>query len=252
MKNIEKTALLTVEPQDFDSEIFGRPVYRLKIRGGGEGLAKALSDLVRGWAGRDFALCACRIPATDMDSALALESAGFRRIECLITMTCDLAAWRIPVTGIDLATPADLAACAAIARSAFALDRLHADPFIPNEIADRQKEAWVRSGFAGGADRCFVVRESGSPVGFLLGRIVAGTPVIDLIAVAPAHRRQGHGRRLVEAALAHYADGYPSLRLATQDSNQDAIAIYLRLGFRQTGAQLTYHFTPAPGERRPN
>jgi ribosomal protein S18 acetylase RimI-like enzyme len=162
-------------------------------------------------------------------------------------MTCDLATWRIPVTGIDLATPADLAACSAIARSAFALDRLHADPFIPKEIADRQKEAWVRSGLAGGADRCFVVRESGSPVGFLLGRIVAGTPVIDLIAVAPAHRRQGHGRRLIEAALAHYADGYSSLRLATQDSNQDAIAIYLHLGFKQTGAQLTYHFTPAPG-----
>ncbi len=249
MPNSEKTALLTVEPQDFDSEIFGHPVYRLKIRGSGKGLGEALSDLVRDWAGRDVALCACRIPATDTDSALALESAGFRRIECLITMTCDLAAWRIPVTGIDLATPADLAACTAIARSAFALDRLHADPFIPNEIADRQKEAWVRSGLAGWADRCFVVRESksGSPVGFLLGRIVAGTPVIDLIAVAAAHRRQGHGRRLIEAALAHYAGGYPSLRLATQDSNQDAIAIYLRLGFRQTGAQLTYHFTPAPG-----
>jgi hypothetical protein len=110
MKNIEETALLTVEPQDFDSEIFGRPVYRLKIRGSGEGLAEALSDLVRGWAGRDVALCACRIPATDTDSALALESAGFRRIECLITMTCDLATWRISVTEIDLATPADLAA----------------------------------------------------------------------------------------------------------------------------------------------
>ena len=80
---------------------------------------------------------------------------------------------------------------------------------------------------------------------------MAGTPVIDLIAVAPAHRRQGHGRRLIEAALAHYAEGYPSLRLATQDGNQDAIAIYLRLGFRQTRAQLTYHFTPAPGERPP-
>src|SRR5882757_957248 len=105
MPNSEKTALLTVERQDFDSEIFGRPVYRLTIRGSGEGLAEALSDLVRDWAGRNVALCACRIPATDTDSALALESAGFRRIERLITLTCDLAAWRIPVTGIDLATP---------------------------------------------------------------------------------------------------------------------------------------------------
>jgi ribosomal protein S18 acetylase RimI-like enzyme len=247
MMNIEETALLTVEQQDFDSDIFGHPVYRLKIRGGGKGLAEALSDLARSWVGKDIALCACRIPAVDTDSALALEAAGFRRIECLVTLTCDLAAWRIPVTGVDLARPADLAACIAIARSAFSLDRLHADPFIPNEIADRQKEAWVRSGLAGGADRCFVVREAGLPVGFLLCRIVAGAAVADLLAVAPAHRRQGHGRRLMEAALAHYADGYPSLRLATQDSNRDAIAIYRRLGFRESGGELTYHFTPPPG-----
>jgi [ribosomal protein S18]-alanine N-acetyltransferase len=245
MKNIEETALLTVERQDFDSEIFGRPVYRLKVRGA-KGLAEALSELVQSWVGQDIALCACRIPAADTDSVLALEAAGFRRIECLVTLTCDLAAWRTPVTGIDLATPADLGACIAIAGSAFSLDRLHADPFIPNEIADRQKEAWVRSGLAGGADRCFVVREAGLPVGFLLCRIVAGAAVADLLAVASAHRRQGHGRRLIEAALAHYADDYPSLRLATQDGNLDAMAIYRRLGFRQTGAELTYHFTPPP------
>jgi ribosomal-protein-alanine N-acetyltransferase len=245
MKNIEEAALLTVERQEFDSEIFGRPVYRLKIRSGA-GLAEALSELVRSWAGKDMALCACRIPAADADSALALEAAGFRCIECLVTLTCDLAAWRIPVTGVDLATPADLAACIAIARNAFSLDRLHADPFIPDEIADRQKAAWVRSGLAGGADRCFVIREAGLPVGFLLCRIVAGAAVADLLAVAPAYRRQGHGRRLMEAALAHYANGYPSLRLATQDSNLEAIAIYRRLGFRQTGAELTYHFTPPP------
>jgi ribosomal protein S18 acetylase RimI-like enzyme len=244
MPNSEKTALLTVERQGFDSEIFGRPVYRLNIRGGGKDLAEALSDLVRSWVGRDVALCACRIPAADTESALALESAGFRRIECLITLTCDLAAWRIPVTGVDLAIPADLGACMDIARGAFNLDRLHADPFIPNEIADRQKEAWVRSGLAGGADRCFVVREAGVLAGFLLCRIVTGIPVADLLAVAPAHRRQGHGRRLMEAALAHYADGYPSLRLATQDSNLDAVSIYRHLGFRQIGAELTYHFTP--------
>ena len=97
-----------------------------------------------------------------------------------------------------------------------------------------------------------MAREAGLAVGFLLCRIVAGAAVADLLAVAPAHRRQGHGRRLIEAALAHYAEGYPSLRLATQDGNLDAIAIYRRLGFRQTGAELTYHFTPAPGERRPN
>src|SRR4029077_18976530 len=84
IENIEETALLTVERQDFDSDIFGRPVYRLKIRGGGKGLAEALSDLVRAWVGRDIALCVCRIPAADTDSALALEAAGFRRIECLV------------------------------------------------------------------------------------------------------------------------------------------------------------------------
>ena len=83
--------MLTVEPQDFDSEIFGRPVYRLKIRASDKGLAEALSDLVRGWAGRDLRCAPVAFPRPTR-RVPSRSNPGFRRIECLITMTCDLAA----------------------------------------------------------------------------------------------------------------------------------------------------------------
>ena len=147
--------------------------------------------------------------------------------------------------GVDPAEPSDQAACQAIARSAFVLDRFHADPFIPKAVADRQKEAWVRNGFAGRADRSWVAREAGLTRGFILCRLAAGVAIIDLIAVAAADRRCGHGRRLTAAAITHYARHSSAIRVATQESNLGALALYRGLGFSEAGCEVTYHFTPA-------
>jgi ribosomal protein S18 acetylase RimI-like enzyme len=246
----EPSSSLLIEQQDFDSEIFGRPVYRLTIRGGPGALAnpdvgEEIAVLARALAREGIGLCSCRVAASDSGGIRALEAAGFRPIERLITLARDLALPTIPATGIHPAEPSDQAACQAIARGAFALDRYHADPFIPKALADRQKEAWVRNGFAGRADRSWVAREAGLTRGFILCRLVAGVAIIDLIAVAAADRRCSHGRRLTAAAIAHYAGRHSAIRVATQESNLGALALYRGLGFSEAVCEVTYHFTPA-------
>jgi hypothetical protein len=247
----EPPSPLLIEPQDFESEIFGRPVYRLTIRSADPGalahpgVSGEIAALARAWGREGIGLCACRVGASDSGSISALEAAGFRPIERRITLTRDLALPTIPAKGIDPATPSDHAACLAIARCAFTLDRFHADPFIPKAVADRRKEAWVRNGLAGRADRSWVARWAGLPRGFILCRLVAGVPVIDLIAVAAADRRCGHGRRLTAAAITHYAGGYSAICVATQDGNLGALALYRGLGFCDAACEVTYHFTPA-------
>ena len=52
------------------------------------------------------------------------------------------------------------------------------------------------------------------------------------LAVAPDRRRQGHARRLVEAACASLSRiGCPKVELMVRDQNVDALAFYEAIGF---------------------
>ncbi len=55
---------------------------------------------------------------------------------------------------------------------------------------------------------------------------------LNYLAVAPAHQRQGLGRRLVEAATTELQKlGCPKINLQVRASNREVIEFYQRLGF---------------------
>jgi GNAT superfamily N-acetyltransferase len=235
----------SVDRQDFESAILGRPVYRLTLPPPPHhGLAGQLAPLRDRLAGQRAGLVACRIEASDAEAAAVLETAGFRRIECLVTLSRPLGAPGEMPPGTGPALPADHEPCLAIGRTAFTFDRFHADDRFPDEVADRIKEAWVRNSFAGRADACLVSRNDATAMGFVMCRLSQGGPAIDLIAVAPSHQGRGHGRRLVAAAVAHYARRHATISVATQQSNLPSMALYGSMGFVAIGFQLTYHFVP--------
>jgi len=236
-------SLLRLELQRFESDILGQPVYRLTILDSADArLADELGALVRAWADENIGLCSCRIDAADARTGAVLEAAGFRRIEHFLTLQRDLPRSIVRPGGIDVARPSDHAACLALGRTAFSCDRFHADPRFPTAVAGAIKEAWVRNSFAGRADCCLVVRHADDAIGFALCRLAAGAPVLDLIAVAPAFRRRGHARRLVEAAMAHYAGSAATISVSTQQDNLPAVALYEDLGFAAFKREATYHF----------
>ena len=83
-------------------------------------------------------------------------------------------------------------------------------------------------------------------LGFLVARQIAPEWELENIVVAPAARRKGLGRQLLEAlfAAARQTESQ-SLFLEVRESNTAARRLYERLGFEQTGRRKAYYASPA-------
>ncbi len=89
---------------------------------------------------------------------------------------------------------------------------------------------------------CILVIESH---GFLIGRAVAGEAEILTLAVDPAFRRHGIGKRLVKGFLEQAENrGATAAFLEVSAQNQAAISLYLRAGFAQAGLRRDYYTAP--------
>lgn len=108
-------------------------------------------------------------------------------------------------------------------------------------------EAWTRSQCAGilpmAGVAMFLARDPASQVthGFSLLRAVADEAELLLIAVAPAERRRGVGRALIDHFVGHAREcGATRLHLEVRDGN-DAIALYQSAGFEVAGRRRNYY-----------
>lgn len=228
--------MIRMLPQPFDSDILGGPVYRAFI--GEETDTAKLADAIPG----DALLVSARVP---LPWAAAMAQAGFREMEHLVSFSrplsaADGGAWP---AGIRPAGAHDADACAHIARTSFTADRYHTDPKVDDALADILKDAWARNDITGRADAAFVAEEGGRIVGFAACIVRDEVATVDLIAVADEAQGRGIGRRLIEACFAHYAGRLPTMTIATQTTNVPAVALYTKLGFRETGREATFHWT---------
>lgn len=82
-------------------------------------------------------------------------------------------------------------------------------------------------------------------VGYVCYWIVFDELRILNVAVAPAARRQGLARRLVEHALAEgRGQGVSRVLLEVRASNEPALCLYRRLGFARTALRRNYYRDP--------
>ncbi len=93
-----------------------------------------------------------------------------------------------------------------------------------------------------------LVAADDAPLGMILARAIAGEAEILTVAVAPAARRRGLGRVLVDAArgLADQA-GADSMFLEVAVDNAPAIALYEAAGFAAVGRRPGYYDRGAAG-----
>ncbi len=85
-----------------------------------------------------------------------------------------------------------------------------------------------------------VLEESGGLIGYVGVKRVADELHLMTIAVRREHRRKGHARTLIEAALAAHP-GARSIYLEVRPSNTFARALYGSLGFREAGRRRRYY-----------
>lgn len=93
---------------------------------------------------------------------------------------------------------------------------------------------------------CFLVgEEAGEMLGYAGMHCAAGECYVDNVAVFPEARRQGVGRKLMEALLqAAAARGGEFLSLEVRPSNLEALALYRGLGFREVGRRRRFYDDP--------
>ncbi|MEX0759370.1 MAG: ribosomal protein S18-alanine N-acetyltransferase [Tistlia sp.] len=119
---------------------------------------------------------------------------------------------------------------------------LHRDCF-PHDPWNRRALAEVLA--MPGAGGWLIAEAGESALGFLLVRRAADEAEILSFGVAPAHRREGLGGRLLETALAALAaQGAARLFLEVAIDNAAARRLYERLGFLQVGRRAGYLSAP--------
>ena len=80
--------------------------------------------------------------------------------------------------------------------------------------------------------------------GYIGSQSVLGESDMMNLAVAPAYRRRGIGKALVERLLWELSEDNHCLTLEVRASNEAAIALYETLGFRQVGRRPKYYLSP--------
>jgi ribosomal-protein-alanine N-acetyltransferase len=131
-----------------------------------------------------------------------------------------------------------------------------------NSLAELERvcfsQPWSREGLAEELENplaCFVVsqmeRENGIQViGYAGMHCVVGECYITNVAVFPPYRRQGVAKALVQY-LIDFAKGQDGefISLEVRNSNENAIALYERLGFRTVGVRRNFYSAPTEDGR---
>jgi ribosomal-protein-alanine N-acetyltransferase len=95
-------------------------------------------------------------------------------------------------------------------------------------------------------DLCWAAETNGRLAGILIGRAAADEFEILNLAVAKSARRRGIAAKLVHAALEYaQSNGASQIYLEVRASNEIAIALYSRMGFRANGRRPNYYRHPA-------
>jgi ribosomal protein S18 acetylase RimI-like enzyme len=227
-------------PDDFLTGIVGRPTFRVEV--GQDGPAQETIAAIVAAQKRPVFLYA-RVPTGSVATLRGLEKLGFAVVDTNVVFERPAVGVRITPIATRQARPGDRGAVMELAARSFSHSRLHLDPAIPREIADRSRAEWAGNFFAGRrGDHMIIAEADGELAGFaqLLGPR-DGVVTIDLIGVAAPFRRRGIAAALI-AAAGNIA-GTQTLRVGTQIANTPSLLLYETLGFRivETHYVLHYH-----------
>lgn len=93
---------------------------------------------------------------------------------------------------------------------------------------------------------CFVAREGGRPVAYVIGRLIAPEGELYRVATHPNYRRRGVAYRLLDYSVkTSRGRGLESLFLEVRSQNTAAIKLYSAYGFEKIGVRRGYYKNPA-------
>ncbi len=127
-------------------------------------------------------------------------------------------------------TAADVEACAALAAG-------DADGWSAGALAEEAGQS---------ASRLFAAQAGGVTAAFCVFQLVLDEASLLAVHTAPAYRRQGVARALLQYAFASMArEGCETVFLEVRSRNDAALALYRRLGFERVGLRRDFYQKPA-------
>ena len=233
-------------------EVSGRRSFRLDTA---EDSLRALSDSasverrdVQALLHEDVFVYA-KVPVCAVEAVGVLEGLGFHVVDTGLAFAMESKDDAPRATSrVRPASSSDEPAVARLAARAFSTSRFHLDPLFGRATANRVKEAWASSYFAGTRGQAMVVAQADNDVlGFLLLlKPDSKTAVIDLIAVDESSRGSGLGRDMIAFAWELFP-GVTHMNVQTQAANVGAARFYESMGFSFDGATYCLHAYGAGG-----
>ncbi len=227
---------------EFDSRACGLSMLTISGWQAGIDLSTVLEKWVEDRTAEGWNHAWVRMQPDKVSELTALEDAGFRCVDSLITLTHTLRKPESLDPRVGLFETGDDFALQSLSQGAFERTRYAKDPWMPPGAADRVMRAWISNNIKGRADMTWVARVDGVPVGFLssLWRPAEGLAVIDLIAVDRRCQGIGLGRALTHAMVSHYLPKARQILVGTQAANEPALALYQACGFRLSRFELGF------------
>jgi RimJ/RimL family protein N-acetyltransferase len=237
---------------DWDTQQFGIAAARLELLEASGSYAEArsmksdlLASVLDQCCEAGIRHLSARVDTGDFTTIHALEKAGFELVDGIQTFLQPLNRnLALAPPGTRMFEPRDLPEVLAIGRTAFILDRFHADPALSPAVAGRVNECWTRNCCLGtDADAVVVTEADGRIASYVTCRAdrQAKRGSIILVATAEWARKTGAAWRASLAALHWFAShGMKTVEVGTQLRNIPAARLYESLGFRLTSTSLTF------------
>lgn len=233
---------------DWDSRLFGYPVARLRSHALTPG---SYGNALRAMKHAGVRLAYAITPWHGREARAVIEQAGGSMVDRRVayrkelpgTIACpaDVEVW----PGLDCASELE-----SLALESGHYSRFRIDPKIPPHVFPELYLTWIRRSVRGEiAQAVLVSRRAGEITGMVTLVLNDKRAKIALMAVHRAHRGEGTGSRLMEAAEAwSHSHAAETLDVQTQGANTGACALYRAAGCSVVQEQAIYHvwLEPAP------
>lgn len=220
-----------IKQQQFDSDIFGRPFYRI-ISFDLDRLDPELASVL----GIPSVIIDAKLPSGEVEQAAFLMRRGFRKV-CMQIELIHRLQETIRASSAEICPRLDLHPDVLREHARhFLSDRFALDVCLPREGHDRLYEVWMRNSLSG-------ARHSISARGnnFVTFRDDGEEVRIDLVSVLD--KAKGIGTDLINAVLLDaQRRGKSCVRVVTECENVRAIGLYAKTGFNMSCYYTVLHF----------
>ena len=196
-----------------------------------------------------------KIDSRDMATIHALEENGFKLMDILTHILCDMNIFRVkPIEAPYVVREfhnEDIKGIMEVARLGFMdyIGRFHIDPEFNHQDSDKFYTIWARNSCLGYADNVFVAEKNSQIIGFITAKIHRDMEdyvklrlgEIELVVISPESRGMGVYPNLADCCM-NWLKRHADMTLAkTLIDNFQVQRVCQKLGFKLAQTQCTFH-----------